>query len=63
LDWIAKRIQEAQQVAPTGEAVATLLQQQLAATMRERAWARSEYADFANELIAAIQPLNAKGAA
>lgn len=56
LDWIAKRIQEAQQATPVRETVASLLQEQLTGKMRERALRGTELAELAKKLIAATEP-------
>jgi hypothetical protein len=53
LDWITKRIQEAQETAPVDDAAASLLQRQLAGTMCERALRGTELAELAKDLIAA----------
>jgi hypothetical protein len=53
LDWIVKRILEAQAAAPVEAAVASRLENELNATMRERALRNAELADLARQLIAA----------
>jgi hypothetical protein len=56
LDWIAKRILEAQATAPVEAAVALRLKRELNETMRERALRNAELADLARQLIAAADP-------
>ena len=56
MDWIAKRIAEAQAAAPVEAAVASHLEEELNATMRERALRNAEFADLARQLIAATEP-------
>jgi hypothetical protein len=56
LDWIAKRILEAQTAAPVDAAVASHLETELTGTMRERALRNAELADLARVLIAATDP-------
>jgi hypothetical protein len=56
LNWIAKRIREAQAAAPVGEAVASRLEKELAGTIRERALRNTELAELARELLAATDP-------
>ena len=56
MDWIAKRIAEAQAAAPVEGAVVARLEDELKATMRERAMRNAELADLARELIAATDP-------
>jgi len=55
MDWIAKRILEAQTAAPVDAAVAARLETQLTGTMRERALRSAELADLARELLAATE--------
>ena len=56
LDWIAKRILEAQAAAPVEAAVALRLENELTATMGERALRNAELAELARQLIAATNP-------
>jgi hypothetical protein len=56
LDWITKRVREAQQAAPVEAAVASRLEKELNETMRERALKNAELADLARQLIAATEP-------
>jgi hypothetical protein len=56
LDWIAKRILEAEAAAPVEAAVASRLEKELNETMRERALRNAELADLARHLIAAADP-------
>lgn len=53
MDWIAKRILEAQAAAPVEAVVASRLEKELNGTMRERALRNAELADLARQLIAA----------
>jgi hypothetical protein len=56
VDWIAKRIMEAQTAAPVDAVVASRLETELTGTMRERALRNAELADLARALIAASDP-------
>jgi hypothetical protein len=56
LDWIAKRILEAQAAAPAEASVASRLQKELTETMRERALRNAELVDLARQLIAMADP-------
>jgi hypothetical protein len=56
LDWIAKRIAEAQTATPVEAAVVSCLEEELSVTMRERTLTRAELADLAKQLIAATEP-------
>jgi hypothetical protein len=56
LDWIAKRILEAQAAAPVEPVAASRLEKELNGTMRERALRNAELADLARQLIAAAAP-------
>ena len=56
MDWIAKRILEAQADAPVDAAVAARLENELNETMRERSLRNAELADLAKELIIAADP-------
>jgi hypothetical protein len=56
LDWIAKRVLEAQTAVPVEAAVATRLEKELNETMRERALRNAELVDLARHLIAAADP-------
>lgn len=56
MDWIAKRIAEAQTVVPVEADVVSCLEDELGATLRERALTRAELADLAKQLIAAAEP-------
>jgi hypothetical protein len=62
LDWIAKRILQAQASTPVGEAVASRLKKELTATIRERALRNAELAALARDLIAATDPTTTKDA-
>ena len=62
MDWIAKRILEAQTAAPVEAGVASRLETELTGTMRERALRNAELADLARVLIAANDPPNAEAA-
>jgi len=57
LDWIVKRIREAQIATPVGEIIASRLEEELAGTMRERSLRNSELAALARALIAAASPV------
>ncbi len=52
MEWIAKRIREAQAAVPVAAPVAACLEQELAGIIRERALRAAELADLARELIA-----------
>jgi len=56
LDWIAKRIAEAQEAAPVEATAVSLLEAELNQTMRERGLRNAELADLARRLIAATRP-------
>ncbi|HTV31204.1 MAG TPA: hypothetical protein VMF32_25950 [Xanthobacteraceae bacterium] len=56
MDWIAKRIAEAQTAAPVEVEVVSCLEGELGATLRERALTKAELADLAKQLIAAAEP-------
>jgi hypothetical protein len=56
LDWIAKRILEAQATASVEAAAASRLEKELNGTMRERALRNAELADLAKQLIADADP-------
>jgi hypothetical protein len=56
LDWIAKRILEAQAATPVEVAVAWRLEKELNETMRERALRNAELTELARHLIAAAGP-------
>jgi hypothetical protein len=62
LDWIAKRILEAQTAAPVDAAVASRLGTELTEMMRERALPNAELANLARALIAANDPPKAAAA-
>jgi hypothetical protein len=62
LDWIAKRIQEAQKTAPVGATTAAFLERQLTGALRDRALRGAELAELARELIAATAPPTAEDA-
>ncbi|MGO9684090.1 MAG: hypothetical protein ACLPTZ_16165 [Beijerinckiaceae bacterium] len=62
MDWIAKRMREAQAATPVGEAVASRLEEELAGTMRERALRNAELAALARALIAATDPTTTEDA-
>jgi hypothetical protein len=53
VDWIAKRIAEAQEAAPVEAAVGSRLEKQLNGAMHERTLTKSELAGLAKELIVA----------
>jgi hypothetical protein len=53
LDWIARRILEAQAAASVEAAVASRLEKELDETMCERALRNAELVDLARQLIAA----------
>jgi hypothetical protein len=56
VDWIAKRIVEAQAAAPVEAAAASFLEKELNETMRERTLRNAELGDLARQLIAAADP-------
>ena len=61
MDWIAKRILEAQTAAPVDAAVAAHLETELTGTMRERALRNAELADLAKQLLAATVAAGPEG--